>query len=255
MTPQESIGAGLLIVGIWLQHARWSRQQAVRPKKTKQVNQKGKQKPPEPRKKAVKPDQSLTAPKRLSGRALFATHPTWDRCGKYTYGLDGMKTLSWGEEARLCVGAFCSIASNCQVFLGGNHHINRVTTYPFGHKHTKIFDQAEPDPTSSNGDVCIGSDVWIGSNVTIMSGVNIADGAVVAANSHVVKSVPAYGVVGGNPARLIKYRFSEDEIQRLLRAKWWEWDDGKINRHLPLMCCEDINAFLVAAENTGSASQ
>jgi acetyltransferase-like isoleucine patch superfamily enzyme len=159
-----------------------------------------------------------------------------------------MKTLSWGEGARLHVGAFCSIATNCQLFLGGNHHINRVTTYPFGHKHTNIFDNAEPDPTTSNGDVSIGSDVWIGSNVTIMSGVTIADGAVVAANSHVVKSVPAYGVVGGNPARLIKYRFGEEEIRRLMEVRWWEWEDERINKHLPLMCSGDISAFLDTAQ-------
>ena len=146
------------------------------------------------------------------------------------------------------MGAFCSIASNCRIYLGGNHHIERVTTFPFGHRELDVFDQIKGDGTSTNGDVVIGNDVWIGNDVTIMSGVSIGDGAVVAANSHVVKAVPPYALVGGNPARLIRRRFSEDQIERLLQVRWWEWPDERINGRLRLLCDANVSAFLDAAE-------
>ena len=83
-----------------------------------------------------------------------------------------------------------------------------------------------------------------------MSGVTIGDGAVIANNSHVVRDVPAYAMVGGNPAMLIRYRFSERQIASLLRIKWWDWDTEKINRFLPMICSPDIDAFIVAAEES-----
>lgn len=80
----------------------------------------------------------------------------------------------------------------------------------------------EPTQTALNN-ARFGNDVWIGEGVTLANGIQIGDGAIVAANSHVVKDVPAYAIVGGNPAKLIKYRFSEDVIARLLRVKWWNY--------------------------------
>ena len=100
-----------------------------------------------------------------------------------------------------------------------------------------------------NGHVVIGNDVWIADNVTIMSGIIIGNGAVVANNSHVIKNVEPYSIVGGNPARHIKYRFSEEQIKKLLEIQWWYWDDDKINKYLPLMCSEDIDKFIDAVTN------
>ena len=100
--------------------------------------------------------------------------------------------------------------------------------------------------TKTNGDVDIGNDVWIGEHVTIMSGVTIGDGAVIATNSHVVKNVAPYSIVGGNPAKLIKYRFTEEQIQKLLEIKWWNWNDEKINSYLPLLCSSNIDDFINA---------
>ena len=165
------------------------------------------------------------------------------KVGKYTYG---KPIIHWGEgDSKLVVGKFCLIASNCNVYLGGNHRTDWVTTYPFGHIHKNIFNDfnGEGHP-STKGDVIIGNDVWIGSNVTIMSGVTIGDGVVIANNSHVVKNVESYSLIGGNPAKVIKKRFTEEQIDKLLEIKWWNWDDSKINKFTPLLCNQDIDKFI-----------
>jgi len=146
-----------------------------------------------------------------------------------------------GDYAKLIVGAFCSLADP-KIFLGGNHHAEWVSTYPFGGRTDSPFKLAYTNKDA--GDVIIGSDVWVAQGVTIMSGVNIGDGAVVAANSHVVKDVEPYGIVGGNPAKLIKYRFNEEQIEKLLEIKWWDWSDERIEKNLSLLCQPDIDKFI-----------
>jgi acetyltransferase-like isoleucine patch superfamily enzyme len=153
---------------------------------------------------------------------------------KYTYGYNGIKIANWGENSKLYIGKFCSIASNVTVFLGGNHDWRRATTYPFGSINTEIFPY-EKILSKTNGDVIIENDVWIGQGATIMSGVKICNGAVIAANSHVIKKVKPYSVVGGNPTEVYCYRFDDDIIKRFLELKWWNWDVEKINRYIPEM--------------------
>ncbi len=165
--------------------------------------------------------------------------------GKYTYGHNNISVLSWGEGSKLEIGSFCSIAANVKVYLGGNHRVDWITTYPFGHINQGLFNKFDgKGHPKTNGDVIIGNDVWIGSDVTIMSGVRIGDGAVLANNSHVVKDVEPYSIVGGNPAKLIKYRFDKDVIEKLLEIKWWDLSDNKINELSPLLCSENIQDFL-----------
>ena len=159
----------------------------------------------------------------------------------YTYGENNIKKYSWGNDGVLKIGAFCSIAGNCQIFLGGNHRTDYITTYPFGYIHENVFDNIKDrgHPTTK-GNVIIGNDVWIAQNVTIMSGVIIGDGAVIACNSHVVENVEPYSIVGGNPARLIKYRFDKDIIQRLLTLKWWHLPVETIKKIIPLLMSNNI---------------
>jgi len=166
--------------------------------------------------------------------------------GKYTYGCPN---VYWkNDKAKLVIGNFCSIGSNVDIYLGGNHNTNCVTTYPFGHINEDVFNNFKVvDYPSTKGDVIIGNDVWIGSNVKIMSGITIGDGAVISNSSHVVKNVEPYSLVGGNPAKLIKYRFTSEQISKLLEIKWWDWDDEKINSFVPLLCNESIDEFIKSA--------
>jgi len=166
--------------------------------------------------------------------------------GEYSYGAFD---ILWAHHNKKCiVGKFTSIGSNCVVYLGGNHNTRWITTYPFGTTgHRNVFTTVNVDHIGhpfTNGDIVIGNDVWIGDRVSIMSGVTIGDGCIIAAFSHVVKDVEPYSIVGGNPAKFIRYRFSEEQRQDLLRIKWWEWDAEKINHALPLLCSENIDTFI-----------
>lgn len=141
----------------------------------------------------------------------------------YGIGTYGKPKVLFESKADLKIGKFCSISDEVTIFLGGEHEINTISSYPFSLKNHY-----------SKGDVTIGNDVWIGQSTIILSGVTIGDGAIIGANSLVTKDVKPYAVVGGNPAKLIKYRFDDDTIDKLLKIKWWDWSIDKIihNRHL-----------------------
>lgn len=164
--------------------------------------------------------------------------------GKHTYGHDVIR-VNAPTEAKLYIGAFCSIAANVTVFLGGDHRTDWVTTYPFGnYAQDKFPSFGGAGHPRTRGDVRVGNDVWLGTGCTIMSGVTIGDGAVVGANAHVVRDVPPYCVVGGNPARVIKKRFTDEQIAALLDIAWWTWPDHQVDEASPLMCSPDIDAFI-----------
>ena len=161
----------------------------------------------------------------------------------------GMHSYFCGEvewnlfNKKLIVGNYTSIADKVIINLsnGINHDLNNVSTYPFG---GKLYKHLHNKAKNTNGDVNIGSDVWIGERATIMSGVTIGDGAVIANNSHVVKDVNPYSVTGGNPAKHIKYRFDDLVVSKLLKIKWWNWDDKKIEQNAHLLCQPDIHKFI-----------
>lgn len=163
--------------------------------------------------------------------------------GKYTYGTPNVKFSN--IYSTLTIGNFCSIGGNVTIYLGGEHRTDYVTTYPFGYLHKNIFNlNRQYQEHFTKGNVVIGNDVWIGDNVTIMSGINIGDGSVIANSSHVVKDVLPFSVVGGNPAKLLKYRFTEKQIEDLLQIKWWYWDDNKINKHIEILHDTNIDNFI-----------
>jgi acetyltransferase-like isoleucine patch superfamily enzyme len=145
--------------------------------------------------------------------------------GRFSYGEQKIRIRQAGEGAFLAIGSFCSIATDVTIFLGGEHHTEWITTFPFGHIYTdKLGGIDITGHPRTNGSVCIGHDVWVGSGATIMSGVNIGSGSVIAANAHVVRDVDPYSIVGGNPARLIRSRFSEGVVRLLLILSWWDLD-------------------------------
>jgi len=156
--------------------------------------------------------------------------------GKFTYGYNKISIKQWGEGASLKIGSFCSIADEVVVMLGGNHRVDWITTFPFGHVFSNELGSSEIEGhPRTNGDVIIGNDVWVGRNSTIMSGVKIGDGAVIAANSTVVKDIGCYEIWGGNPAKKIKLRFEEKIINELIEMKWWNYDIELIRKIVPLL--------------------
>lgn len=156
--------------------------------------------------------------------------------GRFTYGFENLTIRQWNEGAALKIGAFCSMANNINIFLGGNHRTDWITTFPFGHIYQDELGGSDIlGHPSTKGDVVIVNDVWIGSSVTIMSGIHIGDGAVLSANACVVKDVALYHIVGGNPAKSIKQRFEDDIVEILLRLKWWD---------LPLKDIKNISKIL-----------
>jgi virginiamycin A acetyltransferase len=165
--------------------------------------------------------------------------------GKHSYFHEGAN-LKWECHTKLIVGNFTSVASGVQFYMGNGwgHDIENVSTFPFGCVSRRTFRGAINKSKTTNGDIIIGNDVWIGENAVVMSGVKIGDGAVIANNSHIVKDVPPYALVGGNPAKLIKYRFDEETISKLLEIKWWDWDDEKINENVNLLCNDNIDEFV-----------
>ncbi|WP_018971065.1 CatB-related O-acetyltransferase [Rubritalea marina] len=162
--------------------------------------------------------------------------------GTYCRGLPKLRILRWDPDEKLIVGNFCSIAVDTKIFLGGNHRPEWVTTYPFN-KFWKEASHIEGSPFSK-GDVIIGNDVWIGNGAVILSGVKINDGAVIGASAVVSMDVPPYAIVVGNPARVVKFRFDDDTILKLLDLKWWDWSDDRILQKVDLLQSGDVEKFL-----------
>lgn len=152
--------------------------------------------------------------------------------GRHSYGLKHA-TIVFKDAATLNVGNFCSFAPMVRIFLGGNHIVDWVSTFPFGHRDP--FHEGGKGHPATKGDINIGNDVWVGAYATIMSGVTIGDGAVIAANAHVVKDVEPYEIVGGNPAKHIRYRFEPEVIRVLQKLKWWDLPDDEIRKIAPIL--------------------
>lgn len=165
--------------------------------------------------------------------------------GEYTYGAP----LVVFPQGKLKIGKFCSIAWNVTIYLGGNHRVDWIALYPFSSDDPR-WPEAEGVEgfLTTRGDVTIGNDVWIGSDVIIMSGVTIGDGSVVGAGSVVTSDVEPYTLVGGNPAKVIKKRFSEEVIARLLEIRWWDWPEEKIRGNIQVLCSPDIERLTELAE-------
>jgi acetyltransferase-like isoleucine patch superfamily enzyme len=167
-----------------------------------------------------------------------------EEVGEFTYGHELILVKDFQMGEKLKIGKFCSISSNVTIFLGGNHTIYNISTYPFGVINKEKFKIDKPNLVKFGKDVNIGNDVWMAHGVTIMSGVNISDGSILASNSHINKDVGPYEVWGGNPARFIKKRFTDEQITKLLEIKWWNLDDNKINEILPYICSNNIDEFI-----------
>jgi acetyltransferase-like isoleucine patch superfamily enzyme len=144
-----------------------------------------------------------------------------------------------GTLSQVIVGKYCSIAAGVVFDCGFSHEVKNVTTYPMH----RLFAHA-PTNVVSRGDTFIGNDVYIGESALIFSGVNIGDGAVVGAHAVVKRDVSPYEIVGGVPARSIGLRFKHHQVEKLLKIKWWDWEDEKIRQNLHLLMANDIEEFV-----------
>ncbi|CAM5456974.1 Acetyltransferase OS=Streptomyces aurantiogriseus OX=66870 GN=GCM10010251_20790 PE=4 SV=1 [Streptomyces aurantiogriseus] len=185
----------------------------------------------------VTPDPAVLHPLPAHERVVFlkplVSSPKIE-VGAYTYyddpdgatGFEQRNVLyAYGPE-RLVIGRYCAIASGTRFLMAGaDHPTMGVSTFPFtmfgGEWTERTLDIVTGMP--SRGDTVVGNDVWFGYQCTVMPGVRIGDGAVIAAGSVVTADVPPYTIVGGNPAKPIRRRFDDADVERLLRAAWWDW--------------------------------
>lgn len=144
-------------------------------------------------------------------------------------------------DANVLIGRYCSLAHEVNFYLGMNHNARSITTYPLA----GVLSASDENlhAAYNHHQIIIGNDVWIGGHTIIMSGVRIGSGAVIGAGAVVAKDVPPYAVVAGNPARVIKYRFDAETIERLLRIKWWNWAQADVEKYIPQFG-DDLPAFL-----------
>ena len=155
--------------------------------------------------------------------------------GDFTYGFPIVR--SWGEDARLTVGKFCSIGERVQIYLGGNHHTDWLTTFPFNVLLKEYFPGIDGECAATKGDITIGNDVWIGNDVIILSGVTIGDGAVIAAGSVVSKDVQSCHMVAGDPAVQKKIMWQKVPAVGMC---WWDWPLEKIAEAIPRLMQDSI---------------
>lgn len=180
--------------------------------------------------------------------------------GDYTYYDDVDDPLAFENNVlyhfdmlgdKLIIGKFCAIASGVKFIMNGaNHQITPISTFPFAifengwEKINEGIDLSKKYP--HKGDIVIGNDVWLGFEALIMPGVKIGHGAVIATRSVVTKDVPDYAIVGGNPAKVVRKRFDDATIARLLKIAWWEWEADRITEHLKLINAADVDALELA---------
>lgn len=190
----------------------------------------------------------LPPARRLDLRADLAEYAI----GRYTWG---HLTVSYRTAGcGLTIGQFCSLAYGTRIVLGGEHRADFVSAYRFPAypPFSASFASGEDAPeVTRGGDVFIGNDVWVGHESLILSGVTIGDGAIVGAGSVLRSNVPPYAIAVGNPARVAGFRFPPEQIEALLRIRWWDWEEDRLKAALGLMMSDDIQAFIDAYDVAG----
>jgi acetyltransferase-like isoleucine patch superfamily enzyme len=180
--------------------------------------------------------------------------------GRHSYGPQPilLGSMPWlARKARGSrIGNFCSISDGVTFSFLGKHNYAWVSTYPFYDFYDfwgfedKLWQKGKPDKEKIEATpIIIENDVWVAANVVFKEGVVVHNGAVVAMGSLVTKDVPAYALVGGNPAKVIKYRFTQDHIDALQEIAWWNWPDEEIKKILPFLLSEDVEALIRYSKN------
>lgn len=175
--------------------------------------------------------------------------------GDYTYYDDPLDAENFERNVlyhypfigdKLIIGKFCAIATGAQFIMNGaNHKMSGISTYPFqifGNGWEKVMPGEGDLPYK--GDTVIGNDVWIGYEALIMPGVKVGNGAIIASRSVVTSDVPAYTVVGGNPAKPVRARFAPEVVAQLESLAWWDQSPAWITAHLGQIVSGDVEALL-----------
>jgi acetyltransferase-like isoleucine patch superfamily enzyme len=148
-----------------------------------------------------------------------------------------------GDTGRVIIGNFASVAPDADFYVGGLHRVEWVSLYGL-RAMLELPGAYEDGFTHGRGDIVIGSDTWITNGCTVMSGVTIGDGAVVGTKAVVAKDVRPYAIVVGNPAKEIGRRFSDEQVDALLRIRWWDWPTERVKEHVDALSSPDIDAFI-----------
>ncbi|HWC26501.1 MAG TPA: CatB-related O-acetyltransferase [Solirubrobacteraceae bacterium] len=158
-----------------------------------------------------------------------------------------------GDTGRVIIGNFASVAPDADFYVGGLHRTEWVSQY--GLRAMLDLPGAHEDGfTHGRGDIVVGSDTWVTNGATVMSGVTIGDGAVVGTKAVVAKDVRPYAIVVGNPAREIRRRFSDEQVEALLRIRWWDWPTEKVKQHVELISSPDVDAFIARFDPAAGGS-
>ena len=142
--------------------------------------------------------------------------------GAYTYFASDLELRTYFAGERIVIGKYCSVGDQVLITTGGLHRTEIASSYAF----------RPLDTYRSTRNTTIGSDVWIGTRAMVRGGVTIGDGAVVGAGSVVFEDVPSFAVAAGNPAKVIRYRFSRPAIERMLKIAWWNWPPGHVRANV-----------------------
>ncbi|MSS44404.1 CatB-related O-acetyltransferase [Anaerosalibacter bizertensis] len=151
-------------------------------------------------------------------------------CNLHNVKMDEYSYVGYRTSIGCCtIGKYCSIGADVKIGLG-KHPTNYISTSPIFYTENNCLGVKLVQGTyfKQNEEVIIGNDVWIGSNAIIMGGVKIGHGAIIGSGAVVTRDVEPYAIVGGVPARIIRYRFTKEKIEDLLNIKWWDWDREKI---------------------------
>ncbi|UPA23488.1 type B chloramphenicol O-acetyltransferase [Shinella oryzae] len=184
-------------------------------------------------------DKQVTNPNLIVGRYSYYSGyyhgHSFDDCARFLLPDEGAD--------KLIIGSFCSIGSGAAFIMAGNqgHRNEWISTFPFFFMSEVAAFEGAANGYLPAGDTVIGNDVWIGSEAIIMPGVTVGDGAVIGTRALVTKDVEPYAIVGGNPAKVIRKRFTEREIALLLEMRWWAWPEGRLKDAMPIMTSERID--------------
>jgi len=203
------------------------------------------------------PDKNIKFPLKNYDRLCFLKNIVRNPniiVGDYTYYDDFENVENFEKNVKyhfdftgdkLIIGKFSMIASDVKFIMNGaNHLTDAMSTYPFAVFGNGWEHAMDGKTYPQKGNITIGNDVWIGYNATIMAGVTIGDGAIIATNATVTRDVAPYTIFGGNPAKEIRKRFSEDVIAKLLALKWWNWDIEKITKNVQHLTDNKIEKFI-----------